>query len=247
MCGRYALTAAPEIITSLLRVIHLRSGLVPRYNIAPTQLVPVVRDDAAGERELVDVSWGLIPPWAKDRKIASRLINARSETAHEKPAFRDAFVHRRCVLPADGFYEWKKVGRAKQPYFVHRVDGLPMFFAGLWEQWTDKEAGQLVESCTILTSDANAKLTELHHRMPVVFDDQAAEVWLGDGREVGELKPLLRPAPDDWFAMHPVSKAVNSVANEGPELIQQVEALAAEKGQGEQGEQRGDAQLGLFD
>src|SRR5690606_1994253 len=141
------------------------SNLLPRYNIAPTQLVPVIRSDSSGQRELVDLHWGLIPSWAKDRSIASRMINARSETVDEKPAFRRAFKRRRCVVPADGFYEWKKLSKRKQPYFVHRVDGAPMLLAGLWEKWTDGETGEHVESCTILTTEPNEMLAELHNRM----------------------------------------------------------------------------------
>jgi putative SOS response-associated peptidase YedK len=238
MCGRYALTTSPQMLADLLGIHRLRSSLVPRYNIAPTQLVPAVRSDAEGGRELVDLHWGLIPPWAKDRTIASRMINARSESVDEKPAFRKAFRDRRCVVPADGFYEWKKQGRSKQPYFVRRADGSPMFIAGLWEKWTDRGTGELVESCTILTTEPNEKVAELHNRMPVVLDGGGVDRWLSRGRPEAELKALLRAAPSEWFVMDAVSTQVNSPANEGPALVEPI---------GDQSPAAGDAQPGLFD
>lgn len=224
MCGRYALTTSPQMLADLLGIHRFASNLKPRYNIAPTQAVPAVRCDAEGQRELVDLHWGLIPPWAKDRSIASRMINARSESVDEKPAFRSAFRRRRCVVPADGFYEWKKQGRAKQPFLVRRVDGTPMLLAGLWEKWVDSQTGEVVESCTILTTDPNKKLAELHNRMPAVLDSQETEIWLScEQQDAAKLKALLRPAPDAWFAMHPVSTEVNSPANDSPALIEPVD------------------------
>jgi putative SOS response-associated peptidase YedK len=220
------------MLAALLQLRRMSWVFKPRFNIAPTQDVPVVRIGLDGEREIVSMHWGLIPSWAKDRTVGYKLINARSESADSKPAFRMAFRARRCVIPAAGFYEWKKMKPApegggkvrKQPYFITLKANEPMVFAGLWESWTDRESGEHIDSCTILTTDANATLRELHDRMPVVLDEAAWTRWLDPRKEdVGELKALLRPAPDEWFTMRPVSPRVNVAKVDEPSLIAPVE------------------------
>ena len=247
MCGRYALTTPPEIIAELLRFHRIRGSFSVRYNVAPTQTVPVVRQVDDGEREMVGMHWGLIPSWAKERSIGNRLINARCESADEKPAFRHAFRKRRCVIPASGFFEWKKLDpKTKQPYYITRADGLPMLFAGLWESWNDVETGKPLESCTILTTEANAQLRELHDRMPVVLDVDACERWLSpakgdDAKAVEELKSLLAPlrregeggGGGEAFALQPVSTRINSPKNDDASVLTAAsgaEALKAANG-----------------
>lgn len=247
MCGRYALTKPPEVLAALLHVRWMRFDLVPRYNIAPTQVVAGVRSAADGGRELVGFRWGLIPSWAKEKAIGSRLINARSETVATTPAFRGAFRHRRCVVPATGFYEWKKLegtGR-KQPFFIQRRDGQPMVLAGLWESWSDRETGELIESCTILTTEPNATVSPLHDRMPVILDEGGWTTWLEPGIESPEaLKAVLRPAPDDALVVDPVSPRVNSPRQDDPSLI---EPVAADSPEGSTTPDRRESGGGLFD
>jgi len=190
----------------------------PRYNIAPTQLAPVVRSTADGRRELAELRWGLIPSWATDRSIGSRMINARAETAATKPAFRSAMRHRRCLIPADGFYEWQKLGKQKQPIFIHRCDDLPFAFAGLWEHWTDEEQRPL-ETFTILTTAANDQLRPLHDRMPIVLRPESYSRWLDpSATDAAAVEPLLVDLPPE-FALQPVSPHVNSIANDDPSCI----------------------------
>ena len=225
MCGRYTLTAPPEAIQRTFEVPE-RPNLPPRYNVAPTQAVPAVRVGDDGARHLVSLRWGLIPSWADDSTIGARLINARAETAASKPAFRAAFARRRCLIPADGFYEWRKPtrpGAAKQPYRIARPDGSLFAFAGLWESWRDPVSGAALESCTILTTEANSALAPIHPRMPVILCDHTAfAAWLAPAATPFE--SLLAPCPDDALFAHPVSPRVNKVAHDDPALI---EALAA--------------------
>ena len=190
----------------------------PRYNIAPSQPVLAIRE-RDGARELAILQWGLIPAWSKLPK--SGPINARAETVATKPTFRNAFRRRRCLVPADGFYEWKKLGpRTKQPYFIHRPDNKPFAFAGLWEEWRGPD-GSSIESCTVITTDTNRKLAELHDRMPVVLEREDYAEWLDPANEdVESLQRLLVPAPDDFFELRPVSKTVNSPKNENPDCIE---------------------------
>jgi putative SOS response-associated peptidase YedK len=192
--------------------------LKPRYNIAPTQRAPVVRSDVDGTRELVEIRWGLIPSWADDRSIGSRMINARIETAAAKPAFRSAMRQRRCLIPADGFYEWQKQGRDKQPIFVHRSDDEPFAFAGLWEQWRDEEQ-QPLETFTILTTAASDQLRPLHERMPIILRSENYATWLD--LAIGDpatLQPLLMDPPHD-LVLQAVGTHVNSVAHDDPSCI----------------------------
>ncbi len=188
--------------------------LQPRYNIAPTQQVLTIRQ-REGLPEAVELRWGLIPSWADDPMIGNRLINARAETVATKPAFRRAYERRRCLILADGFYEWKKQGKAKQPYFIHRPDDQPFAFAGLWEWW--KGNGLEIASCTIITTEANEMMRPLHGRMPVLLDERDYARWLDVATEADD---LLRPGAEDLLEAYTVSTKVNSPANEGVELAQ---------------------------
>lgn len=218
MCGRYTLKSNSHAVATLCAVPDI-PALKPRYNIAPTQLVPVVRAAEAG-RELAMLRWGLIPSWAKDPKIAHSLINARSETAAEKPSFRTAMKRRRCLLPADGFYEWKKVGKQKLPVHIRLKTDEPFAFAGLWESWKPPE-GELVETCTILTTSANDVVAPYHERMPVILPEQHFEAWLKPGDADAEgLLPLLVPYPADAMTVVPANPICNSPKYDGPACLQ---------------------------
>jgi putative SOS response-associated peptidase YedK len=212
MCGRYTLrdvgALATEITDLRVRIANLRA----RYNVAPSQVVPIVRIDPAGERELVEARWGLIPSWAKDEKIGYKMINARSETIRDKPSYRTPFKRRRCLVPADGFYEWMKHGTAKRPHFIHRKDDRPFFFAGLWERWETPDA--CIDSCTILTTSPNPLMEPIHDRMPVILDVQGRDRWLDPTADPDELYVLLKPADPDAFEAFEVSPVVNSPKND---------------------------------
>ena len=213
MCGRYSITTPLEALRRLFRFDGL-PNLAPRYNVAPTQEAPVVRRKAEGEgRELAMLRWGLVPNWAKDRKSAAKMINARAETAAEKPAFRSAFVKRRCLVLADGFYEWQAVAGAKQPWRVVLADGAPFAMAGLWEHWRGPD-GQVLESFAILTTNANDRLAALHARMPAILPADAIGVWLDQNRPAAEIAALLRPYPSDKMTAYAVSQRVNAVLND---------------------------------
>ncbi len=224
----------PNQIASMLG-LETVPNLEPRYNIAPTQEVIAVRMQDGG-RALVRLRWGLIPFWAKDAAIGAKMINARAETLAEKPAFRQAFANRRCVIAADGFYEWKTIAKAKQPFHIHRPDGAPFAFAGLWERW--EKDGEPVETCTIITTDAPESLAGIHHRVPVILPPDAMTTWLEtpEGQTDG-LAELLAPLPDGELIAEPVSTAVNKVANDGPECQEPVEL---EEPQEEQPKAQGD-------
>lgn len=224
MCGRYSLTTPIEGVQRVFRFVE-RPNLPPRYNIAPTQEVPVVRLGEDGARHLVFLRWGLIPFWADDPAIGSRLINARAESAADKPAFRAAFARRRCLIAADGFYEWRKParkGERKQPYRVTLGDGRPFAFAGLWERWGGREDEDAVESCTILTTEANALVRRLHDRMPVILPPEAFDAWLDPASGKDAARDLLGPYPADDMVATPVSPRVNNVANDEPAVIEPV-------------------------
>ena len=192
----------------------------PRFNVAPTQPIAVVRlrpGSTPPQRELTPLRWGLIPGWAKDPSIGNRLINARSETAAAKPAFRAAFRRRRCLIPADGFYEWKRQGKAKQPWFIQMADEHLFGMAGLWETWEGPD-NSLIESCTILTTEPNALMEPIHDRMPVILPREAYDKWLGSEPDSSEsLQRLLVPYDASRMKVHPVSTFVNRPTNEGPE------------------------------
>lgn len=224
MCGRFTLTAPPDQIASLFDLPQ-EPVVVPRYNIAPTQPVAVVRmNPQKAEREWALTYWGLIPSWSKDPSIGARMINARSETVTEKPAFRAAFKRRRCLVPANGFYEWQKQGKGKQPFYITTPDGAPFAIAGLWEYWEGAD-GSALESCTLLTTSANTLMAPLHDRMPVIVAPEDYAQWLGTGRDenpqaLDQLQHLLRPYAEDGLVAYPVSTYVNNTRNEGADCVQ---------------------------
>jgi putative SOS response-associated peptidase YedK len=218
MCGRYTLASPTERLAEEFGVDAASIELAPNYNVAPTQQVAAVLDEG-GQRRLEVLRWGLIPPWADDPGIGSRMINARSETAPGKPSFRRAFRERRCLIPADGFYEWQRTNGAKQPYYIHMEDGRPFAFAGLWESWSKGGEGE-VRTCTILTTGANALVGEVHDRMPVILAHDAYDVWLDPASERDELTGLLAPYPEDEMEAYPVSRFVNSPSNNDPRCIE---------------------------
>ncbi|OZA14958.1 MAG: hypothetical protein B7X94_00150 [Hydrogenophilales bacterium 17-62-8] len=213
MCGRYALTSPPAVIAE-------RFGLAwaldvpPHYNIAPGQMIPVVRDAEQG-RELALLKWGLIPSWAKDASIGTRLINARGETLGDKPAFRNAYRRRHCLIPADAFYEWKAIAGRKQPYCIRMRDHALFGMAGLWEHWAAPN-GQVVESCTIITVDANALVGELHDRMPLILAPGDYDAWLAAGAKEIALPPAV--AAED-LVYYPVSPLVSNARNDVPACL----------------------------
>jgi putative SOS response-associated peptidase YedK len=223
MCGRYSLTTPVEALRRLFRFEQL-PNLAPRYNIAPTQLAPVVRASATG-REIVNLRWGLVPAWAKE--IAGPpLINARAESVAEKPSFRNAFAKRRCLVPTDGFYEWEEVRKGvKQPWRIVRRDGEPYAFAGLWESWRAPD-GTNLESFTILTTAASSELAPLHDRMPVILATNDHGRWLDEAAPRDELQALLKPFPSNQLRAYPVSTRVNKVANDDPGCIAPLAATA---------------------
>jgi len=217
MCGRFTLVAEKRILDMLFG-LELRLDLQPRFNIAPSQDILAVRRSAGeNEKEFVHLRWGLVPFWAKDSSIGSRMINARAETAPGKPSFRDAFKKRRLLIPASGFYEWKKEQDGKQPYYVCREDGDPFAFAGLWERW-DK-GDKPLETCTILTTEPNSLLAPIHNRMPVIVSPQNFNWWLDPQTDSAGLNALLQPYPPGELTMYPVSRQVNKPSNDNPDLI----------------------------
>jgi putative SOS response-associated peptidase YedK len=222
MCGRYALYSPADAIADLFDATAEINDLAPRYNAAPMQWLPVIRRRPSGERVLHALRWGLLPSWAKDETIAARLINARAETLAEKPAFRAAYRARRCIVPADGFYEWAKRPDGKQPYFIHAPDGTVLAFAGLWERWTRPANGEVIDSFTIVTTRANPQIQALHDRMPVILAPEVVDVWLDRTADPPRLSEVLRPCAEERLAMRPVARAVGNVRNEGPELIAEV-------------------------
>ncbi|NCA72289.1 MAG: SOS response-associated peptidase [Sphingobacteriia bacterium] len=226
MCGRYAQFTSPRDIAELFGATLDIADLSPRYNAAPMQWLPVIRQRPSGERVLQALRWGLLPSWAKDETIANRLINARAETLAEKPSFRTAYRKRRCIVPADGFYEWVKRPEGKQPFYIHASDGTLLAFAGLWERWTRTGDGELIDSFTIVTTAANGRVRPLHERMPVILAPEAVARWLDPAGTPETTSNLLGPCPDERLALHPVTRAVGNVRNEGPELI----AAIAEEG-----------------
>jgi putative SOS response-associated peptidase YedK len=195
------------------------SELTPRYNIAPTQPVAVVTSSI--ERKVEIFQWGLIPSWSKDPSMGSRMINARAETVHEKPAFRAPFARKRCLILADGFYEWKQLEKNKQPYYIQLASGNPFAFAGLWDHWTSPEGDERL-TCTIITCEPNELMSQLHNRMPVIFDKTTMWDWLDPEAPPIALKAMLAPYASDAMTAYPVSRAVNRPANDSPECIQPV-------------------------
>ncbi len=223
MCGRYMITSAREAIRRVFDVPTLFE-LAPRYNVAPTQKVPVVRLEE-GEREFAMLRWGLIPSWAKDPEIGNRMINARAETVAEKPSFRSAFRRRRCLVVADGFYEWqKRPNRPKQPYYITVANGGPFGLAGLWERWSDPTEGYPVESCTIVTTMANELLEPIHSRMPVIIDSRDFDAWLDTSGNPAIAQALLAPYPVERMSAYPISTRINNIKNDDPACFDPLEA-----------------------
>lgn len=220
MCGRYTLTSAPQAIRDLFRYAE-QPNFPPRYNVAPTQPIVVVRLNN-GQRQFALMRWGLLPSWVKDPKTFSLIINARGENVIDKPAFRAAMKRRRCLIPADGFYEWKAGGPRKQPYFIHARSGEPLAFAGIWETWTGPN-GEELDTVAIVTTDANPTLRPLHDRMPVIVPPDAFDLWLDSDRvDAATAAALIVPAPDALLEAYPVTTDVNRVANDNAKLIEAV-------------------------
>lgn len=218
MCGRFDLHIPKELLERILGVTFLHD-IQPRYNIAPSQQVAVIRSSPEGIRHIDYLRWGLIPSWAKDPSIGSRMINARSETVDVKPAFRKALKHRRCIIPANGFYEWEVVDGKKKPLYVKMKDDTLMLLAGLWDHWKTPE-GNILESCTILTTPSNELIKPLHDRMPLILDVASSDLWLDPTvTDPEKLKPLFTPYPSEKMEMYPVSDIVNSPKNDTPECI----------------------------
>lgn len=222
MCGRFALVTEKHIL-EMLYDMELRADfdLQPRYNIAPSQDVPGLRLAPKGSgKELVELKWGLVPFWADDESIGNRMINARAETAAEKPVFRDAFKKRRLLVPVTGFYEWKKEGNSKRPYYIYRRDNRPFSLAGLWERW--ERGSKSLETFTILTTEPNELVATLHNRMPVIIHSADYQRWLDPATITEDLLSLLTPYSADEFAARPVSRLVNNPANDFPELLEKI-------------------------
>jgi putative SOS response-associated peptidase YedK len=221
MCGRFAFFSPREAVTAMFAV-DFPLELEPRYNIAPTQYVVALRhgDDNAGSPQAAMLRWGLVPSWAKDIAIGNRMINARAETVREKPSFRAAFKRRRCVILADGYYEWRKVDVGKQPYFISMLNSVPFAMAGLWETWED--AGATLDTCTIITTAANKVLAPVHHRMPIVMSPEDARYWMSpDTPADQDLHQFLQSRSNAGLRFWPVSKTVNSPRNDGEVLIEE--------------------------
>jgi len=217
MCGRYSITTSTEAMRRLFQFDD-RPNLQPRYNLAPTQLAPIVRE-RDGARRLDMLRWGLLPKWSRDASGAAMMINARSETIAEKPAYREAFRARRCLVPADGFYEWQVRGKTKQPYRISLADGGTFAFAGLWESWADpKDGGRIVETYTVATTVAATSIAHIHHRMPVILQAEDHQTWLT--ADIEAAGALLRPLDDEKLQSFEVSSRVGNVRNDDPELLE---------------------------
>jgi putative SOS response-associated peptidase YedK len=228
VCGRYVSVSSPALLAERFHVTEIRpSELEPRYNVAPRADVPVIAE-RHGERVLDLLRWGLVPSWAKDRSIGDRLINARGETLATSNAFKRAFARRRCIVPADGFYEWQAIAgqRTKQPWFIRRRDGEPLAFAGLWEIWHDRAVGDdapRVRTCTIITTTPNELIAPIHDRMPVALAEGSWDTWLDvDNHDTASLAALLTPMPAIELEAWTVSTRVNKADNDGPDLLDRV-------------------------
>lgn len=229
MCGRYTLSEEDHINIKFQEAgynfdefSHIRRVWRPRYNIAPSQDIPIILDEAP--KTITTAKWGLIPSWAKDEKIGNSLTNARAETVAEKPAFRTAYRKRRCWVPADGFYEWKKTPLGKQPYRFTMKDGSLFFFAGLWEVWKNPKNGEDLRTVTLITTEPNAVTQPVHDRMPVILTPEHRDAWLSKETPVEALRGLLVPYPAEAMQATPVSPQVNSAKYDGPELIKPLPA-----------------------
>ncbi len=223
MCGRYTLARSQQELSERFGVKQLFVDLIPRYNIAPTQKAAVVVSTEAG-RSLELFRWGLIPSWTQDLKLAKPLINARAETLAEKASFKTALKNRRCIVPADGFYEWRKEGTVKHPMFIHGTKNQVLGFAGIWDEWKDEDNdGKILRSFSIVTTAANKFMSSVHDRMPVILAADAEDMWLNsDEKNTSKLISLLGQAPEGFLEMHEVSQEVNSVKIDSPTCIEPV-------------------------
>ncbi len=229
MCGRFVLYSEPELIRAAFRLaLPTPPELTPRFNIAPSQPIPVIRHTFTG-RSLAHLRWGLVASWTTDPTTGPHPINARSETVHSRAAFKEAYQRRRCLIPADGFYEWQVVGKKKQPRLIQIDGGTTFAMAGLWERWIPPDpsiANESIESCTILTTDANDALRPIHDRMPVILDPDDYDAWLDPARQAPEhLAEFLKPLANDRVGHFPVGQLVNSPANDTPQCLEPVEPL----------------------
>ena len=224
MCGRYRLSRSKQLVDEYFDTVSDGCEWTPRYNIAPTQPVPVVRQKPKEPiRELSLIRWGLIPSWAKDSSSAASMINARSETAGTKPAFRDAFKSRRCLIVADGFYEWQRLGKTKQPYCFEVGNAELFAFAGIWDRWRDS-SGNTVETCSILTTTPNAVTSAVHDRMPVILDSDSYDLWLDPGmQDANSASELLKPYDAHLMRCYPISTRINHVVNDDKDCSAPVE------------------------
>jgi len=219
MCGRFAFYSAHEAIARLFGVADAPE-VEPHWNIAPTQFVAAVRERAGAGRRVALLYWGLVPYWADDKTIGARMINARCETLKDKAAFRSAYRRRRCLVLADGYYEWQRAGAVKQPFYIQLVSGEPFGMAGLWETWRDPASGEPLESCAIVTAQPAASIAHLHDRMPVIVPTAVHAEWLDPRNEaVDRLDRLLVPCESASITARPVSRRVNSARNDGADLI----------------------------
>lgn len=218
MCGRYTIAVSAEELLAEFGV-EPPADFTPRYNVAPQQDVPAIGVDAEGRQRFALLRWGLVPAWAGSPGDVRGTINARGETLLERPTFREPFLHRRCLIVADGFYEWQKTGKLRQPWRFHLPSGGPFAFAGLWDTWVDPSGGKL-HSCAIITTRANGTVAPVHDRMPVMLDAAGRVRWLDRASKPGDLETLLTPWPDTNLQGEKVSTAVNSVANDGPECME---------------------------
>ncbi|MDP9160119.1 MAG: SOS response-associated peptidase [Acidobacteriota bacterium] len=226
MCGRFRLSRKKQLLEEYFDSVSSQDDWNPRYNIAPTQLVPIIRQNTKEPvRQLSLARWGLVPSWARDTSAASSMINARSETASTKPAFRDAMRSRRCLIPADGFYEWSRIGKDKQPY-CFEVNGGELFaFAGLWDQWSER-GGKTIETCSILTTTANAVASVAHDRMPVILERESYQRWLDPQmQDAPAASEMLRPYDAGVMRSYPVSMRINYVSNDDEECKRPVEIV----------------------
>jgi putative SOS response-associated peptidase YedK len=219
MCGRFALFSPAEVVAGEFG-LDAPPPLAARYNIAPTQPVLAIRQGADGRPQSTFFQWGLIPGWDKELRMAGKLINARSETAAEKPSFRAALRYRRCIIPADGFYEWQKMNGRKQPYFIRHRDERPLAIAAIWEHWQGADGSEF-ETCALLTTSANELMRPLHERMPVLLEPEDYGLWLDTAvQKSDQIQHLLRPCPADLMRAYPVSTHVNNVRNDDPRCIE---------------------------
>jgi putative SOS response-associated peptidase YedK len=220
MCGRFSLVPTPEELTNTF-FLKINVAVTPRYNIAPGQQVLIIRQGERGKK-ISAVRWGLLPHWAKDEKLSHKLINARAETVQDKPVFQDAFKERRCIVPATGFYEWKTVGNRKQPYFIKMNNGRLFAMAGIWESWQGPK-GEAIESCAILTTDANTIVGKIHDRMPVILPQSSYGLWLDPIRNGQSYHEYFHSYDPFKMTAYQVSSMVNNVKNEGEGCIKRID------------------------